>query len=103
VSETRIDSITVVGPIAKAYLSYHRLGFAQGNPAGFTEAVANTHEVIEMVHLADGWWINRYVSPHPVAATVLRNFDWPDSLRVLIEGLAKSRLDGGSDARKGTK
>jgi hypothetical protein len=93
VSEAAVKSVTVTGPVATAYVRYRRLGYAQGNPAGFTEALADTVEVFEMVRLADGWWLNRVGPPHPLASTILThpNYNWPDSLRVLIERLAQTR------------
>lgn len=99
VSQATIDSVTVAGPVARAYISYHRLGFAQGNPAGFTEALDNTIEVLQMVHLTDGWWVNSATPPHPLASTILARFDWPDSVRAVIEQLARD--SSGASEEKG--
>jgi|SRR5687767_2778153 len=89
VKEARIDSVVIADFRAHAYVTYRRLGSADA--VSFTPALGNVQASLPMVRTEDGWRLNAFQNPHFLLETALAwpTFAWPDSVRALINRLAR--------------
>lgn len=89
VKEATVDSVVVSGPEAYAYVTYRRIGSASG--ASFTAAPGDVQVTVTLVRIEDGWRLNTFQNPHFLVSTALSwpTHEWPDSVRELIERLAR--------------
>lgn len=88
VKEATIDSLVVEGPQAHAYVTYRRLGTADG--VSFTPTLDNEQVRLPLVRLENGWRLNVFQHPHFLVATALAWPTLPDSVRAVIRNLARN-------------
>ncbi len=87
-----MDSVAVEGPVSTAYVTYRQLGHVGSDGAGFfafDEELGDVAATIRLVRLVDGWRVETQQHPHLLPAAALARPRWSDSLRAVIEQLAR--------------
>ena len=93
VKEATVDSVVSLGPVATAYVTYRQLGRVGSDGAGFfafEEDLGDVAATIQMVRLEDGWRVRTQQRPHLLPAAALARPRRSDSLRAVIERLARN-------------